>query len=114
MAESSGRISLTSEITDSDLAGIIEILCPVSHKYKFFGLQIKVYPGEIARIQSQYRGDPRDCLLEILMFRINQRPALTRADIAKALRSRSVGENGIADQIEGNQHSPPGQIEEIS
>ena len=86
-----------------DISALHEALCPVSAKYKFFGLQIGVDINEIKKIEATYK-DPSDCLLEILCSRLNQDPALTCADICKALRSQTVNMRQLA-------HSFPSRFE---
>ena len=72
-----------------DISALHEALCPVSAKYKFFGLQIGVDINKIKEIEATYKNSS-DCLLEILLSHLYQEQALTCADICKALRSQTV------------------------
>ena len=96
---SSEATSPDTEFGIKDISALHEALCPVSAKYKFFGLQIGVDINEIKKIEANYK-DSSDCLLEILCSRLNQEPALTCADICKALRSRSVNERQFANSFQ--------------
>ena len=92
---SSEATSPDTEFGIKDLSALHEALCPVSAKYKFFGLQIGVDINEIKEIKANCE-DSSDCLLEILCSRLNQEPALTCADICKALRSQAVNMRQLA------------------
>ena len=96
---SSEATSRDTEFGIKDISALHEALCPVSAKYKFFGLQIGVDINEIKEIKANC-DDSSDCLLEILCSRLNQEPALTCADICKALRSRSVNERQLASSFQ--------------
>ena len=63
------------------------------------GLQIGVKKTDIDTIEAQYNAIDRR-FLEVLTARLKQSPALTWADISKALRSQSVNEPRLADDIE--------------
>ena len=96
---SSEATSPDTEFGIKDISALHEALCPVSAKYKFFGLQIGVDINEIKKIKANC-DDSSDCLLEILCSRLNQEPALTCADICKVLRSRSVNERQLANSFQ--------------
>ena len=96
---SSEATSSDTEFGIKDISALHEALYPVSAKYKFFGLQIGVDINEIKKIKANC-DDSSDCLLEILCSRLNQEPALTCADICKALRSRSVNERQLANSFQ--------------
>ena len=95
---SSEATSPDTEFGIKDISALHEALCPVSAKYKFFGLQIGVDINEIKKIEADYK-DSSDCLLEILLSRLNQELALTCADICKALRSEVVNMRQLANSF---------------
>ena len=98
---SSGVMSPNTELDIGDLSALHEALCPVSAKYKFFGLQIGVDINEIKKIEANYK-DSSEFLLEILCSRLRRKPALTYNVIDKALRSRTVDEHTLADDFQSN------------
>ena len=118
---SSEGTSPDTEFGIKDISALHESLCPVSAKYKFFGLQIGVDINEIKKIKANC-DDSSDCLLEILCSRLNQEPALTCADICKALQSRSVNERQLAISFQSrfecqsisDQHKRKNEIERES
>ena len=102
MATESSQATLPSrELGVKDLSSLYEALYPVIAKYKFFGLQIGVDLDEIKNIESNNK-DSGNCLLEILSARLKKEPALTCADIDKALRARSVDEHQLAKNFRSN------------
>ena len=70
-------------------------------KYKFFGLKIGVGLDEIKNIETNNK-DSESCLLEMLSSRLKRKPALTCNDIDKALRSRTVDEHTLADDVQSD------------
>ena len=98
-AGSSEVTSLNTELGMGDLSALHEALCPVSAKYKYFGLQIGVDINEIKKIEGNYK-DSSEFLLEILCLRLRRNPAFTCGDIDKALRSRTVDEHTLADEFQ--------------
>ena len=82
-----------------DISALHDALYPVSAKYNFFGLQIGVDINEIKKIEATYK-EPGNCLLEILLSRLNQEPALTCADICKALRSQTLKMHQLANSFQ--------------
>ena len=90
-----------TELGIKDLSALYEALYPVRAKYKFFGLQIGVYLDEIESIETNNK-DSEHCLLKVLSARLKQEPALTCADIDKALRSRAVNECQLAKDFKSN------------
>ena len=98
---SSEAASASREFSEDDLADLCEALHKISTKYRFFGLQIGLKMHEIRRITVKIHGDPDDCLLEVLSARLNQEPALTCADVVRALRSENVGEHSLALEFQG-------------
>ena len=98
MATGAGPPLASHELSEEDLAIVIEALVPVAEKLEFFGLQIGMQMNEIALIQRQFT-DPCQCLLRILRTRLERNPALTWNDIDRALRSKSVGKIQLANSI---------------
>ena len=89
----------TRNLGKHDLKVILDALLPVAGKYEFFGIQIGFEMSEIDEIRKQCT-DSRQCLLRILDTRLRQTPALTWNDIDTALRSKSVNESGLANDIQ--------------
>ena len=89
----------TCKLGKDDLKVVIDALVPVAGKYEFFGIQIGVYINEVDEIRRQF-ADSRQCLLRILRIRLGKTPALTWNDIDTALRSKSVNESGLANDIQ--------------
>ena len=85
-------------LKEDDLADIFEMLYPVRQKHVPLGLQIGVKMSEIHAVAKKYT-NPSEILLEILSCRLGKFQPLTWADIAHALRSRSVNESKLADNI---------------
>ena len=113
MASESSQATLpNTELGVKDISAFYEALCPVRAKYKFFGLQIGLALDEI---ETNYK-DSEHCLLKVLSVRLKQEPALTCADIAKALRSRTVNECQLAKDFQRNfecqSNQQKGKIEE--
>ena len=102
MASGSSQSTLpNTELGVRDLSALYEALYPVRAKYKFFGLQIGVDLDEIENIETNYK-DSEHCLLKVLSVRLKQEPALTCADIDKALRSRTINECQLAKDFQSN------------
>ena len=75
------------------------MLVEISHKWYDIGLQIKVKPNVLNRIQSQY-SDPVVCLRMTLSdWLIGINPYPTWEALAKALESRSVKEDRLAKKV---------------
>ena len=96
---SSEATSPDTEFGIKDISALHEALCPVSAKYKCFGLQIGVDINEIKKIEANYK-DSSELLLETLCSRLNQEPALTCADICKALRSQTLNMGQLANSFQ--------------
>ena len=99
MATGSGQAA-SPALGEEDLAKLHEALYSISPKYKLFGLQIGVLMSEIRIIEAKY-SDPGERLLEVLSIRINKSDPLTWDEIEKALRSASVSENKVANEVMG-------------
>ena len=63
------------------------------------GLQLKVNVGALDTIREQSH-DPRDQLLEMLKTWLTNSDNASWKTITDALRSRSVGQHGFADDLE--------------
>ena len=75
------------------------MLVEISHKWYDIGLQIKVKPNVLNRIQSQY-SDPAVCLRMTLSdWLVGINPYPTWEALAKALESRSVKEDRLAKKV---------------
>ena len=75
------------------------MLVGISHKWYDIGLQLKVKPNVLNRIQSQY-SDPAVCLRMTLSdWLIGISPYPTWEALAKALESRSVKEDRLAKKV---------------
>ena len=102
MASGSSQATLPNrELRVKDLKALYEALYPVRAKYKFFGLQIGLDFDEIENIETNNK-DSEHCLLKVLSVRLKQEPALTCADIDKALRSRTINECQLAKDFQSN------------
>ena len=99
MASGSGQAASSDRgLTEDDLGELYDALYPMRKNYKPFGLLIGVIKTQIDNIEKQ-EADPGDRLLEILSVRVKQSEVLRWKDIDKALRSKSVGEGKVADDI---------------
>ena len=88
----------SQKLSEDDISHVFEALLPIAAKYLYVGIQIKVKMSDIRNVEKEYR-DPKECLLNILSIRLKQLPALTWDDIDKALRSVTVVEVRLADNI---------------
>ena len=88
----------TDEVTKEDIPNLINFLNPVASKCYHLGLQLGVDSADIDIIQEDYR-KCKDQLREILKQRLKQEKPLTWAALIEALKSKSVGENRLAQEI---------------
>ena len=86
-------------LREGDLINVYEALHPVRKKYDFLGLHFGMSKTEIDSIEAD-QSDSGKCLLEILSVRLKKAPALTWGDIDKALRSKSIGEHLLANELQ--------------
>ena len=86
-------------LREGDLINVYEALHPVRKKYDFLGLHFGMSKTEIDSIEAD-QSDSVKCLLEILSVRLKKAPALTWGDIDKALRSKSIGEHLLANELQ--------------
>ena len=96
------------ELTNNDLALLLDTLNPVASKCFALGLQLGVNDSRIRNIRSN-NSQCEDQLREIISERLRQESPLTWHDIARALRAGSVSENRLASEIENKyiHHLPP-------
>ena len=103
MASQSTQSSSTNlsfkALTINDLPLLCNALNLVASKCFALGLQLGVQYPQISAIEQNYRRS-EDQLREIISERLKQDTPLTWHDIVTALRSPTVGENGLARQIE--------------
>ena len=95
---SSQAASPDTELCEDDLGALHEALYSVRYKCRTFGLQIGLLLKEIKNIEKQEE-DHGERLLEILSLRLNKATPLTWNDIDRALKSDSVNEKILADNI---------------
>lgn len=98
MACSPNKASLSTGLGEDDLGALHNALFPARKRYKSLGLQFGVKKSEIECIETQ-QTDLGDRLLEVLSVRVKKTEILTWNDVDKALRSHSVGESRLADEI---------------
>ena len=99
---------LPQELTNNDLALLLDTLNPVASKCFALGLQLGVNDSRIRNIRSN-NSQCEDQLREIISERLRQESPLTWHDITRALRAGSVSENRLASEIENKyiHHLPP-------
>ena len=111
MATQSTHSSFTNlppkELTTNDLAVLCNVLNDVAPKCFELGLQLGVKKVNIDIIMKNKKDDCQAQLREIISERLKQDSPLTWRDIVTALRSPTVGENGLASQIEQEHHLQP-------
>ena len=99
MATGSSEVaSPNTELGKKDLVVLLEVLYPARNKYCFFGLQIGLGIDEIESIESN-KTDSGKRLLAILSVRLNKAKPLTWNEIYSALRSKTVDESRLAEEI---------------
>ena len=116
MASQSTRSPTTNpapqELTNNDLALLLNTLNPVASKCFVLGLQLGVNDSRIRNIMRN-NSQCEDQLREIISERLRQESPLTWHDIARALRAESVGECRLASEIENkyvNDLPPPASV----
>ena len=87
------------ELTNKDLALLLNTLTPVASKCLNLGLQLGLDDSQIHTIEHDYR-KCEDQLREVMSERLRCGSSLTWHDIIKALRAKSVSENRLASEIE--------------
>ena len=89
------------ELTNNDLALLLNILNPVAPNCFALGLQLGMTYPEVQQIMYDYK-KCKDQLREIIAARLRQESPLTWHDIIRALRADVVSERGLAHEIEFN------------
>ena len=85
----------------SDLVDVCDKVFSVRQNWYYFGLALKLPSDTLDTIESKYCEKHGDCLREMLKARLKLKSKLTWRDIIRALRRPSVGENKLAEQLEG-------------
>ena len=86
----------------NDLPHLLNEICPISpHHVLSFGLQLNIQYTEIQEFEMYYNNKAA-ILGRILYKALNRHPPLTKGEIVKALRTPSVQEDRLANQIETN------------
>ena len=98
MATGNAEAFAGREYTEDYLADLYEVLHKISAKYKSFGLQIGLKITKIEEIEAD-KSKSTERLLEVLTKRVRMTPPLTCAIIVKALRSNTVEEYKMANEI---------------
>ena len=88
----------TDEVTKKDIRELLNFLNPVASKCNRLGLQLGVDSDDIDNIKEDHR-ECKDQLCEILKQRLKQEEPLTWGALIEALKSKSVGENRLAQEI---------------
>ena len=114
MATGTDPALASRELGIEDMNEVFEALVSVSEKYDLFGMKIGVKITEINQIKMQLNNNPKQCLLNILLTRLRQLPALTWSDIDKALTSESVNEGRLAQRIRSERERLRGKEREYS
>ena len=86
-------------MNQDDLREILEELSTKSSKWYNIGVQLKVDKDQLDNIKAQW-SDSKDQLREMIDERLKQTSPLTWSDIVAALRSKTIGEERLAAQIE--------------
>ena len=86
-------------MNQDDLREILEELSTKSSKWYNIGVQLKVDKDQLDNIQIKC-SDPKDQLREMIDERLKKVTPLTWSDLAAALRSKTIGEERLAAEIE--------------
>ena len=90
---------LVVRLEEDDLGTVHEELYDVRMKWYDLGLKLGVSVAVLDRIRQEF-SSPSDCLLEVLKHWLQSSPLPTWEDVCAALRSRTVGEHPLAQQLE--------------
>ena len=93
-------------LSEKDIPTLVNHLTPVASKCSALGLQLGLKDWQIKNIEKN-RHDCESQLREILVERLNQEEPLSWRDLVTALRSDSVREGRVANQIESRLTSVP-------
>ena len=99
------------ELTEEDVAFLLNTLNPVASKCFVLGLQLGVKYPKMRLIERNCRSC-KEQLREIILERLRQEAPLTLHDIVRALRADAVSENRLAKEIENKflHHLPPPDV----
>ena len=84
------------------LKDIVEELHDVKTKWNVIGIQLEVPRATLKKIQSTHKDDPEGAFSEMIGEWLEQTKETSWSAIVTALRSRSVGERNLADNVERN------------
>ena len=80
---------------------MFEALVPICHKWKFIGIALRLDTTFLGRVGSLYPSQPEEALLEVVEeWLLSSAAPPSWEQLLKALRSRTVGENRLAGEIE--------------
>ena len=95
------------ELSVDDLGIVRNEIFDASPKWYDVGLELKVSVATLDSIRDQF-GDPKDCFREALKCWLKSTLKPTWRVLVDALRSRTVGEKQLADNLEAKHCSIPG------
>ena len=100
-------------LTTKDLVDVLEAVAHACAKWELIGLQLRMQPEKLDEIECKHKADPKKCFLEVLKEWLKGLdPEPTWEGLAKALKSRSVGEVELAGQIETS-HCQTAQADDV-
>ena len=83
-----------------NLKNLLDELADILDKWHVLGLQLELKEGTLKAIESDYPKNSRDCLREMLSTWLKIEPRATWHTLCAALRSRTVGEEKLANDLE--------------
>jgi hypothetical protein len=89
-------------LSEEDLSQLAELLCDVAHKWERIATFLHFDSGIVAMIKSKQTGTDEavDKLLELMKKWLNRAaPPPTLSALTKALKSRVVGEEKLAQKV---------------
>ena len=95
------------ELSVDDLGIVRNELFDASPKWYDVGLELKVSVATLDSIRDQF-SDPKDCFREALKCWLKSTPKPTWRVLVDALRSHTVDEKQLADNLEAKHCSNPG------
>lgn len=87
-------------LNPNDLRKVYEAVFDMRAKWKQLGLQLNILPGSLDAIDQKCKGNPDDCLYEVLKDWLSKEEAANWEQLVTALRQESVGETRLAYKIE--------------
>ena len=82
------------------LMDVYEELIDISHKWFDLGLRLELEEGKLEAIELANHNKPQNCLRAVLSMWLKQDSRHTWQFLCAALRSKTVGENKLANTIE--------------